>query len=267
MMPCPNDDDLLSFVDGALAVEEMNRVRVHLAACPRCRESEQALRQLVGDVKSTLPAALDVPSHVRAVMDRLDCPVAPRRPDHLRTIAYAGSLVAAASLLIGLFTGVRPSETWEARGSGTQASLERNVGVQPYAVRGVPRELAAGDAIDRDTPVTAGFRNAGDEPAFLLLFAVDAHRTVHWISPAFLRENEDPASTSIAPTASLRLLATTAVLDDVPAGPLRIVSVVTSKPAHVSDVEALEGSELSEAQLRARLPGAQVRGTSVEVRP
>jgi hypothetical protein len=90
---------------------------------------------------------------------------------------------------------------------------------------------------------------------------------VHWISPAFLREGDDPLSTSIAPNADLRLLATTAVLEDIPAGPLRIVSVVTSKPAHVSDIEALEGSELSEAQIRAQLPGAQVRQTFVEVRP
>jgi hypothetical protein len=76
-----------------------------------------------------------------------------------------------------------------------------------------------------------------------------------------------PAPLSGRSDDELLMLAQAGALDDAPAGALRIVSVVTLAPAHVSDVEALEGSELRAAQLRERLPGAQVRETRVEVRP
>jgi hypothetical protein len=267
MTPCPNDDDLLRFVDGALAVEAMDRIRGHFAGCARCRHRDQSLRQLVADLGAPVPATLDVPAHVRAVMDRLDRPLAPRSAGRPGRWAFAGGFALAACLLVAFYARVQPPGRWQARGGAALPSLDRDVGVRAYAVRGAPQELAAGDAIDRDTPLTAGFRNAGDRPAFLLLFAVDARRVVHWIAPPYLRPGDDPSSATLSPTPETHLLATTAVLDDVPAGPLRIVSVVTLAPAHVSDVEALEGSEVGAAQLQERLPGAQVCETRVEVRP
>jgi hypothetical protein len=47
---------------------------------------------------------------------------------------------------------------------------------------------------------------------------------------------------------------------------MRIVAVITSTPAHVSDVESLEGTELSASRIARQIPGAEVRETMVNVR-
>jgi len=143
--------------------------------------------------------------------------------------------------------------------------MGRDVGVQPYVVQGGLRPLVPGATIDAATPLTAGFRNLGEVPAFLLLFAVDARGVVHWISPKYVRAEDDPPSTPLPGSVGERLLDTTAVLEDVSAGPLRVVAVLTSAPAHVSDIESLANSDLTAGRVARRLRGAEVRETLVEV--
>jgi hypothetical protein len=158
----------------------------------------------------------------------------------------------------------RESAAWRPRGGSFEATIARDVGVQPYVSQGGLRALTSGARLDPATPLTAGFRNLGRAPAYLLLFAVDAHRAIHWISPSYSRPGDDPASTALPPTVDERVLETTAVLEDVVPGPLRVVAVITSAPAHVSDVEAFEGLELDASRLVQRLPGADVRETVIE---
>jgi hypothetical protein len=270
MTTCPEGDDLVRLVDGALVPEAAGRVEAHLAECARCREAARTLRRIVEDVRSPPLVRLDVPAHVRAVMARLDRPPTARAPRVSRAWVYGGALAAAACVALVMGVRGRSPDAWQARGGsggGGGPWLERDVGVLPYAARGTPHAIAAGDAIDRDTPLTAGVRNVGGRPGYLLLFAVDARGAVRWIAPPYERAGDDPPSAVVGPGAELRLLATTAVFDDLPPGPLRIVSVVTASPAHVSDVEALEASGVTTAGVAARLPGAVVRETRIEVRP
>ena len=266
MISCPTDDDLVRFVDGALSCEETDRLRRHVTRCAPCRDREETFRALIGDVKAAGSAAFDARAHARAVMDRLDRPLtAGSKPHRVRWFVGAA---AAVAVLAGSYRGLRarsPSDTWQARGGYAQAALGRDVGVQPYAVRGGLRPLVSGSTIDAATPLTAGFRNLGIAPAFLLLFAVDAHQVVHWISPKFSRSDDDPASTTLATSISEKLLDATVVFDDVSAGPLRVIAVITSAPAHVSDVESLSGTDVSAARLTHRLSGAEVRETIVDV--
>jgi hypothetical protein len=176
---------------------------------------------------------------------------------------------AACAICVALYLGFRATpeeDTWRARGGPIEATIARDVGVQPYAVQGGLRPLGSGAAIAADTPLTAGFRNLGRAPVFLLLFAVDALRTVHWISPEYTRRETNPVSTVLPVSTEEQALGTTAVLADVPPGPLRIVAVITATPAHVSDVESLEGLELNAFRLVRQIPGADVRETVVEVR-
>jgi hypothetical protein len=268
MMPCPTAEDLVRLQDGALSIEQTERLKAHVVQCSRCREREAALRALIEDVKAPVPTRVNIHSHVLAVMARLDEPK--RRPvtsEARRTWAYAGvSAVAAGVLLSTAYVYRRPAPaagTWQARGGEVQATLGRDVGIQTYAASGELRPLASGATIEHDTPLTAGFRNLGQAPAFLLLFAVDVHQAVHWISPPYSRPEDNPASTRLQPTVNEQMLDTTAVLEDVAPGPLRIVAVITPRPAHVSDVEALDSSNLSAARLMVQLPGAEVRETLV----
>jgi len=268
MMRCPKDEDLVRLQDGALSLDQTERARAHVAQCSRCREREASLRAFVEDIKAPVPTHIH--SHVLAVMARLDDrDRRPTGPEARRIWAYAGvSAVAACVLLSTVYLRKRPepaTDTWQARGGEVRATLGRDVGIQSYAATGELRPLISGATIERNTPLTAGFRNLGQAPAFLLLFAVDAHQAVHWISPPYSRPEDNPASTRLQPTVNERMLNTTAVLEDVPPGALRVVAVITPNPAHVSDVETLDGSDLSAARLMVQLPGAEVRETLLAV--
>jgi hypothetical protein len=268
MMPCPPKDDFVPFVDGSLSLEETSRFETHMSGCPHCREHVQALRRLIADVKAPVRAEVDIQAHTRAVMGRLDLPPVARGTTR-RTWGFAGAGSAAVGALLVVYLGfhaTRKEGAWQARGGPVEAAIARDVGVQPYAVQGGLRPLASGAVIGADTPLTAGFRNLGRAPVFLLLFAVDARRTVHWISPEYTRLEDDPVSTVLPPSIQEEALGTTAVLADVAPGPLRIVAVITSMPAHVSDVESLRGLELNASRLVRQIPGADVRETVVEAR-
>ena len=266
MIRCPTDDELVRFVDGALSLEETDRLRGHLARCPGCREAEAALRAIVQDVRGAVSSEFDGRAHARAVMERLDGPAA-AEPKPRRASWFAGA-AAACVLLAAAYGAMRaPSarSAWQSRGGSAPAAIGRDVGVQPYAVEGGLRPLVSGSTIDATTPLTAGFRNLGETPAFLLLFAVDAQSVVHWISPAYTRSDDDPPSTRLSASTREQMIGATVVFDDVRSGPLRLIAVITSAPAHVSDVESLAGTDLSAARLTRRLPGAEVRETTVDV--
>ncbi len=267
MMLCPTDHDLARLVDGALSWEETERSREHLARCAHCRDREDALRMLIDDVKAAVPAPVDVRAHARAVMGRLDRPLV--EGAHPPRAWWWMTATAAAVLLVVGYRGLHQrsaTDAWQARGGHVAPAIGRDVGVQPYAVQGGLQPLESGSTIDAATPLTAGFRNLGQTPAFLLLFAVDAHRVVHWISPSYTRPEEDPVSTRLPVSTSERVLDETVVLEDVSPGPLRVIAVITSSPAHVSDVESLAGTDLSASRLTSGLPGAEVRETTVDVR-
>ena len=216
----------------------------------------------MADLRGAVSAQFDARAHARAVLERLDrAPAAEPKP---RRATWFVGAVAAGILLAAGYGGLRaPSSkpAWQSRGGSAQAAIGRDVGVQPYAVEGALRPLVSGSTIDASMPLTAGFRNLGEAPAFLLLFGVDAQSVVHWISPAYTRSDDDPASTRLSGSTREQILGATVVFDDVRAGPLRLIAVITSAPAHVSDVESLAGTDLSAARLTGRLHGAEVRET------
>jgi hypothetical protein len=271
MTPCIRSDDLVRFVDGALTVEQSVRVSAHVATCPRCRDDDRALRALASDIRELAPVNIDARAHARSVMERLDRPAPPaavRRPFWIPAMAVAAA--AACALYLHFGSGASSSlGTWQARGGASvESTVARDVGVQPYAVlegRDL-RPLASGATIEVDTPLTAGFRNLGRVPVFLLFFAVDKEGVVHWISPPYERPGDDPGATLLVSSVEERTLGTTAVLADVPPGPVRLVAVLTPRPAHVSDIEVLERRDLDAPHLVRRLPGAEVRETVIEMK-
>lgn len=271
MRPCPSAADFARFVDGALPFDETQSVQAHIATCGRCRAQDEALRILIADLKAPVRRELDVRAHVRAVMAHLDGTPAGIERSRRTPLLVGASSLGAAALLVAVCAGVLGSPTatvsWQARGGGSASgAMDRDVGVRPYGVEGGLRPLADGAVIGRATPLTAGFRNVGHAPAFLLLFAVDARDAVHWITPAYERPGDRPAATSLPAAPGEQLLPTTAVLEGVAAGPLRIIAVVTPTAARVSEVETLGPRELTAAGIARRFAGASVRETVVQVR-
>ncbi len=230
---------------------------------------------MITDLRAPLgPPSFDARAHAAVVMARLDQPaMRTTRPRAASLWAGGGSVAAGLVLVVYLAFNRAPdpaSGTWQARGGSAASSVAREVGVWPCAIEGAPRRLGPRSAIGSQTALSALFRNAGDAPAFLLLFAVDVRGEVHWISPAYERADTDPPATMLAAGPEERLLATTAVLAGVPIGPLRIVAIVARAdregrtPARVSDVERL-AQPLDAPAIAARFPGAEVRETLVEV--
>lgn len=230
---------------------------------------------LVADIAAALPfeQPLDVEPHVAGVMLRLDTPLAVRRG--ARLLAWCGGLAAAAAVLL-LFsqlhaggaggTGVHTDAEFAARGGPTLPLLSRDVGVQLYAEQPALVALGSGSRITTKTALTAGLRNVAGEPAYLLLFAVDAERAVHWLAPEYTSAGSNPEAFPIAPAGTERLLPSSVVFDDLARGSLRVLALISKTPLHVSDIEALSPRELGAEALRKRFPHAQVRAVSLDVR-
>lgn len=277
---CPDQEELLSFVDADLPPERLERIERHVKACAVCENSVGELRGLIVDVAAPVALArFDVSEHVALVLKRLDTP-----PPVVRPVAWArwgGTLAVAAAVVVAVAThrtagdGAAPAEShaeapvvdWVARGGPGQASLSRDIGLQLYALVPSPRALDSGSRIRSGMGLTAGLRNLGNERAHLLLFGVDAKQVVHWISPEYTVAGTDPVATAIPPSQQQRLLPTTAVFDDLSPGPLRVIAVITREPTQVSQVEKLAAAELNSDGLLKRFPRAEIRQFMLEVSP
>lgn len=267
--PCPTETELLAFADADLSPEQLERVEQHLEVCSSCARQVVALSRLVEDIAAPLaPAEQDLGEHVASVMKRLDEPVK-AQPARALTWGAAALVLAAAAAL--LFVRGRSGDEHEgqlaARGGISEPALSRDVGVQLYTQTPELRALSAGSKIQAQSSLTAGLRNTGRTPVYLLLFAVDAHNDVHWIAPEFTVPGSNPRAVSVAPQAEERLLPTAAVFDDLAPGPLRLIALLSAEPSSVADVESLTPAQLSSHGLTARFPRAEVRELAVEVSP
>ncbi len=272
---CPSENELLSFVDADLSPEQLARVEKHLEVCSACAKQVMALTSLVEDLAAPLASEppLDVALHVAGVIERLDSRVTV--PRWSTWITWGGSLAVAAAALLLVMKLQAPAAphavgTGElaARGGPAEATLSRNIGVQLYVSQ--PSGLTAlgsGSRISQSAALTAGLRNLANERAYLLLFALDSQQAVHWIAPEYTSPGSNPEASPIAPSQTEQLLPSTAVFDDLATGPLRVVAVISSKPLHVSDVEALPPAELSAEKLLKRFPRTEVRQFLLEVQP
>jgi hypothetical protein len=267
---CPSESELFRFVDTDLSPEQLQRVEQHLPSCSACAKQVAALRLLIDDIAA--PHALaefDVANHAASVMARLDAQERPARRS--RFALWGGMLAAAAVLAALLVVQSRPSdsagEQFAARGTPAEASLPRDVGVHLYVQEQSLRPLEAGSRIRAGAALTAGFRNIGSERAYLLLFAVDARHAVHWIAPEFVTPGSDPEAVLIAPKASEQLLPSAVVFDDLAAGALTVVAIITREPLRVGEIEALSADNLSGERLVKRFPRAEVRQFLLDVAP
>lgn len=269
--PCPTETELLAFADADLSPEQLERVERHLEVCSSCARQVVALSRLIEDIAAPLaPADQDLSEHVAAVMKRLDEPAKAQPARALTWGAVTVAVLAAAAVL--LFVRGRSGDDLErgqfaARGGLSEPALSRDVGVQLYTQTPELRALTAGSKIQAQSSLTAGLRNTGRTPVYLLLFAVDAHNDVHWIAPEFTVPGSNPRAVSLAPQAEERLLPTAAVFDDLAPGPLRVIALLSAEPSAVADVESLTPEQLSSHGLTARFPRAEVRELAVEVSP
>ncbi len=264
---CPPEAELTRFVDADLSPESSEHISDHLGQCPICGQKVRELRSLVEDLGAPGAIEFDVSAHVNDVMRGLDRPAQAKRRPVVAQLAAITAMAASVGLAVH-FVGLRHNSqagTWQARGSSQGESLSRDIGVQVLTLAKSLQPLRPGDTIAPDVALTAGFRNLGHAKGYVLLFAVDSHNAVHWISPKYTRADEDPSGTELTKTAEERVLPTSVVFEDMASGPLRIVTIISPTPVRVSQVESLAQAELSQGSLAHRFASAEVREIVVQV--
>jgi hypothetical protein len=126
-----------------------------------------------------------------------------------------------------------------------------------------------GDVVDVYTAYSVAYRNLGaGGAAFAMTFAVDAAGEVHWIAPMWFDEHTDPASEPMPHAERESPPVTGTALDRPALGIMRVVTMMTPSPLHVSEVERMvhgrRGVDALDV-LRRSLPGAVIDETTVEV--
>ena len=265
-MKCPPARELTRFVDGELTENRAADVRAHLGRCSRCSGDVEASRRLVARIAAPWPGA---PSDdaLAAVMRRVTVGASPppRRFGAPFSWRVLGGLAAVATVATAVLA-VRPSDPSPRAAfapRGATVPWARKIGVDLWALEGPPRRLAAGDHLAPGVAVVASFSNVDPAAAWLLVFAEDARGEVHWLYPAYTETGTDPGSIRLDGSVVQRALPESVVLEDVPAGPLRFVVVVSREPLRVSAVERATPPERTAAALRARWPDARIDERSV----
>lgn len=254
--PCPEPMELFQWLDGEATANRARELESHLANCPHCRRELAGQERLIARLRE--PPPLPDERDVQAVMTRIRLQPLPR---HSRwSPAWIGGLAAAclAALVVTLWRAApsTSSEQFTARGAQSAPSLHRQVGVDLLSVGQPPVRLRSGAIVQPTTPLFARYRNLGEVPAYLLLFAQDSAGELHWLYPAYLTLGEDPRSISLPPASQDTPMSEAVVLDHPAAGPLEVFALVTSEPIRVLDVEGLGKAPLTEALLRAHWPEA-----------
>jgi hypothetical protein len=272
--PCPPSEKWDLLADRQLSEDEAQALRAHARTCSDCdnamKASEALLARIAAPVGGSAPSTEDP---VAAVMRRVRMREAPRvRPSRSRW-AQAGLVLGAlgASLLVVL---VAPRmlvedepETWTSRGAGSPSSLAQRVGIRFHRATNPPTPLEAGARLPPTTPFVVTYRNIeATQPVYLLAFAVDAAGEVHWLYPGHLSETSDEPAPRLETTGPQERMMPEAVrLEEPPAGPLRLMSIVSLEPSSVSSVERLPPEQRTLAALRERWPAAVVEALEVEL--
>lgn len=256
--PCPEPMELFQSLDGETTTNRARELEAHVAGCPSCRRELAAQQRLIARLRE--PAKPPEERDVQAVMARLRAEPPPRRA--LWKPVWQASLAAACLVMLGVAlwraAPERTPEQFAARGGSPVPALERHVGVELLAAGQPPVRLRPGALLQPNTPLFARYRNLGEAPAFLLLFAQDAAGELHWLYPAYLTPGDDPRSVALPPSAQDTPMPEAVVLDTPATGPLHVFALVSSEPLRVLDVEGLEKGPLTPELLRDRWPDAAV---------
>jgi len=177
-------------------------------------------------------------------------------PSRRRGWGYgAAALVAVAAALVGIaywpsppLRGEAPQTTVAARGDARKrlrATVQAFVG---HAALGSAPPLLDGAMLRPGDGILVRYSNPAPESAYLMVFALDARGSVHWIHPAYLNENQNPSSLPLAAGVTQQVLPEVAEPDDAAAGQLRVYALLSRTPLDVKGVERelARGREVAE---------------------
>jgi hypothetical protein len=259
-MICPLCDDWVRLLDGEATHNEETTWRAHLAGCARCRAEHDRLGRLLADVAATVDGA-PVKKAIEQVMQAVARGQTREEVARSRWPWVLGSTAFAAILTVLIWT-YPPAGRFQPRGTAG-AALSRRVDITLHGPPQALEPLDDGAYLTAATPLVAHWRSLERAPVYLLLFAVDARSDVHWLYPAYTDRVTDPAAVPLSHTVDERVMPESVLLEDPAQGPLRLISLVTREPLHVSAIERMAPAELRAERLQAHFPDASV--TEVDV--
>ena len=259
---CPSHKEWLSLIDGEVTENRASELRTHACGCSRCAHELERQRHLLRDLAAPVPVAAHA---VAAVMRRIEHAKSPARRFGWRSWTLAGGALAVAAA--AAFLVVPATETHEGIFSarGHRVPWTQKVGAEVWAIESSPRKLEAGSALSPATAIVASYHNIDAAAAYLLVFAIDARGEIHWAYPGFEDPQTDPGAVRLEPLQMKKVLPDSVMLDDLPAGPLELVTVISREPLHVSRIESLPAPERSAANLRGRFPAAHIEALPLRV--
>jgi hypothetical protein len=257
---CPDKTEWLDLLDGEATENRACVLRAHAAECSACAREQELQRQLIADLAAPVPVAAGA---VEAIMGQLPHaqPARPRR--HHWTAAGALVLAAAAGIvLVPRFT--RDPGTFNARGPD-KVPWTQKVGAEVFVLGDALVKLEAGAQVAPGVALVGSYHNVDRAPAFLMLFGRDSQGELHWVYPGFADAKSDPPSVRLLPLQTHQALPDSVVLDDLPAGMLELVTLITREPLRVSQIESLPAGERNLANLQTRFTDARIVSLSLHV--
>jgi len=259
-LPCPQPEELSRMLDGELTENRSEALRTHAAGCRTCASELAAQQRLLASIAAPLPDATAA-GGVAAVMARLDdadAASAGAEGGGPRARAWGALAMLGAAAAAVVLVATRPAPEADFVPRGSEVAWARKIGVELWALQEQPLRLVSGDRLSPGVAVVASYSNVDPAPGWMLAFAVDARGDVHWLYPAWLDAAADPLAVRLEGSVVQRALPDSVVLEAVPGGALRFVTLVTRTPLRVSDVEAVPLAERSAEALRRRWPGARI---------
>lgn len=280
MRSCPEDAELVVFLDGQATEERAIDVRAHLRECAPCRErlrEIEAIRvELARPIEDVLGgSATAFADEIDAKIDRSARSAAVEKRTTLR---FWGAMMVAAAipLAIGVGFGIDRARSsrdgigeWTARGGGSssgprQASIQLGK-ITTAGASTAFEPIGDGAVIGRNEILAAEVGVASGERLWLLSFLVDASGERHWIYPAYESSAAPPSAVPLPKDAVPRVLSTMVRLDSPPEGDAVLFAVILAAPESVVYVENARASDLTPAELTRHYPGALVVSKRVRV--
>jgi hypothetical protein len=259
---CPSKQDWLNLVDGEVTENHAAELRAHASQCSDCGRALEWQRQLLSDLAAPVPVSGDA---VEKVLRRLD-DAGPRPAQRWRWRGWAwGACGLAAACAAILVVPMLRNDQGQFSARGQRVPWQQKVGAEVWALDSSPRKLEPGATITPRTALVARYHNVDASEAFLLVFASDVRGEIHWVYPGWGDARTDPEAIRLEALQMQKVLAESVMLDDLPAGPVDIITMITREPWRVSRIESLPRAERDVASLRRRFPSAHIDGLPLRV--
>jgi len=245
-MSCPTEDEIIRLLEGELSQNSARTLEQHLGGCAGCRALRGELERMVGRLAPD-PGEFDDPLLRQAILARLGEAgageaLAARQwwQGLLRPVVLVPALAAACALLLvikvmprGALPEQRRGEFAARGGNGDEAQRWINLWIFSGSegdYRPVQRQIEA------DAALAFGYLNVRGVHRHLMVFGVDASGEVRWYYPAYDQRGTDPQSIGIR---TGRHQLPDEVKHPLPAGPLMIYALFSTKPLRVSRIEKM----------------------------